>query len=260
MRAAGPRAGGGDSGRLLLLVVLAGFLLVAALRVATLRLAVGSAPLASPAARHRARQQQRRRIRLRRQRLRWPPRPAPSARRPTATTGSSLPRVTTVTPGGSCSADTCTEWPTSSVDRSTVMNSGRSFGRQEMSSSVSTWLTIAPDTFTAGEVLAVGEVQRHLHVDLAVLVDALEIDVQDLVPERMHLHVAQQHLRHGAVEAHAEDRRVERLVAQRMEQGVVVELDRLRRRRRRRRRCRAPCRRGACGGSRRGLRWCGEMR
>ena len=43
--------------------------------------------------------------------------------------------------------------------------------------------------------LGVDEVQRHLHVDLAVLVDALEVDVQDLVAERMHLHVAQQHLR-----------------------------------------------------------------
>ena len=78
-------------------------------------------------------------------------------------------------------------------------------------------------------VLAVREVERHLHVDLALLVDALEVDVQDLVPERVHLHVAQQHLRHGAVELHAEDRRVERLVAQRVEERVVVELDRLRR-------------------------------
>ena len=37
-----------------------------------------------------------------------------------ATTGSSLPRVTTVTPAGSLSAETWIEWPTSSSDRSTV--------------------------------------------------------------------------------------------------------------------------------------------
>ena len=136
------------------------------------------------------------------------------------------------------------------------MNSGRSFGRHEMSSSVNTWLTIAPRDLHRRRDLAVDEVQRHLHVDLAVLVDALEVDVQDLVLERMHLHVAQQHLRRRAVELHRQDRRVERLVAQRVEQRVVVELDRLRARRRRRRRCRAPCPRGACGGSRRGLRCC----
>ena len=41
---------------------------------------------------------------------------------------------------------------------------------------------------------------------------------------------------------------MERFVAQRVEQRVVVELDRLRLRRCRRRRCRAPCRCGACGG------------
>jgi hypothetical protein len=76
-------------------------------------------------------------------------------------------------------------------------------------------------------VFAVDEVQRHLHVDLAVLVDALEIDVQDLVLERMHLDVTQEHLRRLAIEAHGEDRRVERLVAQRMEERVVIELDRL---------------------------------
>ena len=205
--------------RLLLLVVLAGFLLLGALRPSPPACLRRPAPRAAAAAAA-----------------------ASASRRASATsstcafgttaaatTGSSLPRVTTATPGGSLSADTWTELPTSSVDRSTSMNSGRSFGRQVMSSSVSTWLTIAPETFTAGETLAVDEVQRHLHVDLAVLVDALEVDVQDLVLERVHLHVAQQHLRRGAVELHGQDRRVERLVAQRVEQRVVVELDRLRR-------------------------------
>ena len=109
------------------------------------------------------------------------------------------------------------------------MNSGRSFGRQRY---VDLGGDVADDR--AGHLdrrrhFAVDEVQRHAHLDLAVLVDALEIDVQDLVLERMHLHVAQQHLRRGAVELHREDRRVERFVAQRVEQRVVVELDRLRR-------------------------------
>src|SRR6185436_11928020 len=63
-----------------------------------------------------------------------------------ATTGSSLPRAGTTTPGGSLSADTWTELPTSSVERSTSMYSGRSRGKQLMSSSVTTWLTIAPET------------------------------------------------------------------------------------------------------------------
>ena len=78
-----------------------------------------------------------------------------------------------------------------------------------------------------GRALGVGEVQRHFHVNLAVLVDALEIDVQDLVLERVHLHVTQQHLGRLAVDAHVQDRRVEGLVAQRVKKRVMVELDRL---------------------------------
>ena len=77
--------------------------------------------------------------------------------------------------------------------------------------------------------LAVDEVKRHFHVDPAILVDALEVDVQDLVLERVHLHVAQEHLRRAVAELHRQDRRVERLVAQRVKERVVVEFDRLRR-------------------------------
>ena len=66
-------------------------------------------------------------------------------------------------------------------DRSTSMNSGRSFGRH---GDLDLGRDVADDR--AGQLdrrrdLAVDEVQRHLHVDLAVLVDALEVDVQDLV-------------------------------------------------------------------------------
>ena len=76
----------------------------------------------------------------------------------------------------------------------------------------------------------VDEVQRHLHVDLARRIDPLEVDMQHLVAERMHLHVAQQDLGARSVDLHRQDRRMEHFVAQRMDQCVVVELDRLRRR------------------------------
>ena len=64
-------------------------------------------------------------------------------------------------------------------------------------------------------------------MDLAVLVDALEVDVEDLVAKRVHLDIAQQHLGRAAVELHRQDRRVKGLVAKRVEERVVVELDRL---------------------------------
>ena len=73
--------------------------------------------------------------------------------------------------------------------------------------------------------LGIGEMQRDFHVDLAVLVDALEVDVKDLVAKRVHLDIAQQHLGRAAVELHRQDRRVEGLVAKRVEERVVVELD-----------------------------------
>ena len=173
-----------------------------------------------------------------------------------ATTGSSLPRATTVTPGGELQSPTrARDWPiVERRTRSTSMNSGRSFGRQAMSSSFVTWLTIAPETLTAGETSLVDEVQRHLHVDLAVLVDALEVDVQDLVLERVHLDVAQQHLGRGCRRASSSGstRGTPRCAARgRARCGRARSAAA---RWCRRRRCRGPCRRGACGGWRRGLR------
>ena len=74
--------------------------------------------------------------------------------------------------------------------------------------------------------LRVDVVQRHLHVDLLVRGDALEVDVQYLLLERVVLHVAQQHaLGARAVDLEVEDRRMERFLAQRVEEIVVVELD-----------------------------------
>jgi len=69
------------------------------------------------------------------------------------------------------------------------------------------------------------EVERHLHVDLLVSGHALEIDVLHLHLVGVHVDRAQKHLFLGAVERELEDGRVELLVAKRVEQRVVVELD-----------------------------------
>jgi hypothetical protein len=84
------------------------------------------------------------------------------------------------------------------------------------------------DRLVRRRILGVGEVQRHLHAYLAIFVDAQEVDVQDLVPERVHLHVAKQNALHRAVEFHGEDRRMKDFVLQGMDERVVVDLDRLR--------------------------------
>ncbi len=76
-----------------------------------------------------------------------------------------------------------------------------------------------------GRQCLVHEVQRHFHVNLARRIDPLKIDVQHLVAERVHLHVAEQYLRARAIDFHRQDRRVERFGAQRVDQRVVVELD-----------------------------------
>ena len=77
--------------------------------------------------------------------------------------------------------------------------------------------------------VGIDEVQWHPHVDLAVLVHALEIHVQHLLLPRVHLVVAQQDLEFLAVEREIQYRGVERLELQLEQQRVVVELDVLRR-------------------------------
>ena len=132
------------------------------------------------------------------------------------------------TPLGRARSFTCSVSFSSMFDRSTSMNCGRSSGRHWMSSSFITCCTTPPPVFTPGAIFGVHEVQRHLHVDLAVLVDALEIHVQHLLPPRVHLVVAQQHLHLLAVHRQVEDRGVERLQLEMAQQRVVVELDVLR--------------------------------
>jgi hypothetical protein len=80
-----------------------------------------------------------------------------------------------------------------------------------------------------GRELGIDKVQRHFHANLAVLVDPLEVDVQHFVLERMHLHVAQQHALCSLAQFHRQYRRVERFLVERVDQGIVVKLDRLRR-------------------------------
>ena len=140
------------------------------------------------------------------------------------------------------------------------MNSGRSFGRHEMSSSVITWLTIAPDTFTAGEISPLtkcsGTFMWILRFSSTRWKSTCRISFLNgcICTSRSSTFVD------VAVELHASGstRGTPRCAARgRARCGRARSAAA---RRRRRRRCRAPCRRGACGGSRRGLRSCAEMR
>src|SRR5690606_32589469 len=84
------------------------------------------------------------------------PSPSPSATAPltssaVATTGSPSPWPTSSTPAGSLSCDTWTDWPTSSADRSTSTNSGRSFGRHSTSISLMVCEIMQPPSLTAGQ-------------------------------------------------------------------------------------------------------------
>ena len=49
-----------------------------------------------------------------------------------------------------------------------------------------TWLTHAAAGLDARRNVGIDEVQRHLHVDLVILVDALEVDVQHLLLVGVH--------------------------------------------------------------------------
>ena len=67
--------------------------------------------------------------------------------------------------------------------------------------------------------------QWHFHVELGVGFDTPEIGVQDQLPERVHLHVAQQDLAGRGIEFHVQDGGMERFLLQGMPQRVVVQLD-----------------------------------
>jgi hypothetical protein len=105
------------------------------------------------------------------------------------------------------------------------MNSGRSFGRQLMSISFSTWLTTAPPSFTAGESSALTKCSGTFMWIFLFASTRWKSMCSTERAVRVHLHVAQEHLLRLAVELHRQDRRVERLVLERVHQRVVVELD-----------------------------------
>ena len=73
--------------------------------------------------------------------------------------------------------------------------------------------------------VSVQEVQWHLHVDLLVRIDALEVDVLNLLTERVHLEVTQQNGLCLAIQIQRQDGSVERFFLQCEIKGVVIELD-----------------------------------
>ena len=131
-----------------------------------------------------------------------------------ATTGFSLLCSDSSTPFGSASSRTWIDLPTArllEVDLDELRQVVREADDVELVQHV---VDDAALLLHAGRLLGVDEVQRHLHVDLLVLGDALEVDVLHLRPERMHVHRAQQHLLLRAADVERQDRGVEALVPQ----------------------------------------------
>ena len=94
-----------------------------------------------------------------------------------------------LTPSGSGRSDRCFDWFISICERSSSMNSGRSFGRQEISTSA---MQVRHDAALAlharGRGLAL-EVDRDVDADLLRLQDALQVDVHDGVARRVQLQI-----------------------------------------------------------------------
>ena len=66
----------------------------------------------------------------------------------------------------------------------------------------------------AGRNLGIDEVQRHFHVDFLVLGHTLKVNVLDLLAERMHDEIAQQHLFFFTVQIERKHRGVKGFLAQ----------------------------------------------
>ena len=122
--------------------------------------AAGTASAAAATLRHR---------RLRLQLRRLPPRRSrPSGSAPKRRSDSRCRPAPARRPCGMATSRTWIEWPIEMFDRSTWMNSGRSAGRQRISTSFSTWVIEAALLLDRRRFLGVDEVQRHLDVDLLV--------------------------------------------------------------------------------------------
>jgi hypothetical protein len=92
------------------------------------------------------------------------------------------------------------------------MNSGRSFGRQLTSTSFSSCRTTTSAALPAGDLSSLRKCSGTAARRASVGADALEVQVHDLLLERVALDVAQQDLLDVAAEAQVQDRRVEPLV------------------------------------------------
>src|SRR5687768_12587676 len=71
--------------------------------------------------------------------------------------------------------------------------------------------------------------QRHFHVNFFIPVDPLEIDMQYLKLERMHLYIAQQNGFFLPLHIHREDRSMEGFPLELMIKTVMIQLDGFRR-------------------------------
>ena len=131
----------------------------------------------------------------------------------------------TSTPGGSLTSDKWTMSPTFNSPRSTA-NEFRQVFRQAGNFDVGDRMRNEHARHLAGRrFFLIEKVQRNADADRLVLVDALEIQMQQLRLERMALHVAQKHALRGAVEAQVENRGIKPLVLRCEPRGVVIELD-----------------------------------
>ena len=110
------------------------------------------------------------------------------------------------------------------------MNSGRSFGRQRhFDFGQRRARRRTPEVLPAGDLSWLRKCSGTLHADRLILVDAEEIQVQQLRLERMLLHVAQQHFLALPSTFRSRIAEVEPLVARGQAMRVVLELDVLRR-------------------------------
>ncbi len=82
-----------------------------------------------------------------------------------------------------------------------------------------------PPSCRRRRLFLIEEVQRHADADHLVLIDALEVQMQQLLLERMALHIAQQDFLRFAVELEIENGRIEPFVVRRQQYIVVHELD-----------------------------------
>ncbi len=126
------------------------------------------------------------------------------------------------TPSGSLRSERYSIWFIARPDRSTSMNSGRSFGRQVTSTSLLQVRNHAAGLDARRGRFAL-EVQRNRDADLLVVEDPLQVDVQHGVLRRVTLHVLEDRRLVQLADLQVEDGRVEALVVEHEQELRVVE-------------------------------------